>query len=282
MRMKKWILPVVIIFLLPLACNFPLFNPASSNQQVDTSSPEILTLTSTLGTTQNPGVPTATFTLTLLSDTPTPTITITPTVTETPSDPAQALGQTVWNNPLDSGQSFGLGSSGYSDDYTDIYVAGSRMVLTSHLLSPGWKGWRLTDRYLPNFYLEGTFITGNCSGLDSYGLVVRAPDYSSGNGYYFGISCDGRYSLLRWDEYGSVYLVPWTNNLEIKAGSNQNNRIGIMVNGAIYSLYINGKRIQDVNDGSFMTQTKIGVFIAASETVDFSVALDQLNMWQIP
>ncbi len=277
--MKKWIILFIVLLLFVTACNFPLFNPVGP---VQTESPtsETLTLTSTLS--QGPDQATRTVTPSQQSVTATVTETVTPTITVTPSDPAQALGQPVWNNPLDNGQSFGLGSSGYSDDYSSIYVSGSRMILTSHLASAGWKSWRLTDRYLANYYLEGTFMASACSGLDSYGLVYRVPDYSSGFGYYFGISCDGRYSLLRWDSNGSTYIVPWTTNPEINVGSNQTNRIGVMVNGAIYSLYVNGKKLQDVNDGSFMTDTKLGIFIAAFETPDFTVSLDQINQWEIP
>jgi hypothetical protein len=280
--MKKWILAIVLVFLVPLGCNFPLLYPQGSIPTINTNpaTTDTPTMTTTISLTS--AQPTETLTPIFEISTPTPTQTFTPTVTATPSDPAQAFGQPAWNNPLDNGQSFGLGSSGYDDDYTSIHVAAGKMVLTSHLISPGWKGWRLTDRYLANYYLEGTFLTSNCSGLDSYGLVFRIPDYSSGYGYYFGISCDGRYSLLRWDSSGSTYLVPWTDNVLIKGGSDQNNRIGVIVNGANYSLYVNGQKIQDVYDGEFMTQTKIGVFIAAFNTPDLTVALDQLNMWTIP
>jgi hypothetical protein len=281
-RMKKWILAIVLFLLIPTGCNFPLLYPQGSMATSSNNPANIDTLTTTPTAPIVSVQPTETLTPTLEISTATPTQTCTPTITVTPSDPAQAFGQPIWNNPLDNGQSFGLGSSGYDDEYTSIYIAAGKMMLTSHLISPGWKGWRLTDRYLANYYLEGTFLTSNCNGLDSYGLIFRAPDYSSGYGYYFGISCDGRYSLLRWDSAGSTHLVPWTNNSEIKDGSNQSNRIGVTVNGANYSLYVNGQKIQDVSDGEFMTQTKIGVFIAAFNTPDFTVAMDQINMWAIP
>ena len=48
-----------------------------------------------------------------------------------------------------------------------------------------------------NFYLEGTFSTHDCSGSDLYGLVFRATKDNAG--YFFGVTCDGRYNLYARD-----------------------------------------------------------------------------------
>lgn len=277
--MKKRVLTFIVLVLLPVACNFPLFNPAHPASN-GSALPDAATLTATLQPVESTA--TETMTPSLQSITATVTETVTPTVTATSSDPAQLLGQPVLTNRLDSGQAFALGSSGYNDDGTSIYVAGGKMVLTSHLASAGWIGWRVTESHLANYYLEVTFLTGICSGLDNYGLVFRAKDFSSGDGYYLGISCDGRFSLVRLESFYPTYLIAWTNSAEIKAGSDQSNRIGVIVDGARYSLYFNGKLIQEVNDGQYMTQTKIGVFISAYEMPEFTVSLDQIDMWAIP
>jgi len=154
------------------------------------------------------------------------------------------------------------------------------MILTS-LTGSGWKGWRLTDRSQPNFHLEGTFITQSCSGKDGYGLVIRAPDYTSGYGYYFGVTCDGQYSLMRWSEDGEVYLQSWKASPDIIGGSDQTNKLGVSADGTNLRLYANSKLIQEVNDPTFPAETIIGVFVAGLNP-NFIVELDQLDLWKIP
>ena len=62
----------------------------------------------------------------------------------------------------------------------------------------GWMGWSLTFSQKPqNFYLDAVFTPQTCSGADVYGLVFRAPDTESG--YFFGVTCDGRYNLRSRD-----------------------------------------------------------------------------------
>src|SRR5512136_3041771 len=92
---KKRVLPLIVLLLLPMACNFPLFNSAQStpngSTQLDTATP-----TATL----QPGESTATETMmpSLQAITATVTTTATPTVTATSSDPAQMLGLPVLTN----------------------------------------------------------------------------------------------------------------------------------------------------------------------------------------
>ncbi len=211
----------------------------------------------------------------------TPGTTDTPTVTPTQGDPATVYGTAYWSNTLDSGSGFGLSGSGYDDGYTSITIQNGKMVLTS-LSATGWKGWRLTDRGLANYYLEGTFIIPSCAGGDLYGLVFRSPDYSSGFGYYLGLTCDGKYSLQRWDSGGLATLISSTASPLIKSGSGQTNRLGILAKGAALEIFINGESAQAITDGSFLNATIIGVFIAGKDSINFSAQLDDIKMWSVP
>jgi len=72
-------------------------------------------------------------------------------------------------------------------------------------------------------------------------LVVTEAD----RGYLFGISCDGQYSLRKWDGKAGdkgvmTVLVNWTASPSIQAGSNKTNTIGFMAVGDRLILYANG------------------------------------------
>ena len=279
--MKKSIFLLLLVIFLITGCNFPLTKPTVDQSTVATQVAQMLTQT-TIPQSTEPVIAATTVVGTTLAFTGTPTITTTstPTLTATPSDPSKMYGDPFWHNSLDSGSSFGL-TNVYNDGYTEFSISSGKMVLKSLALS-GWPGWRLTDRKIPNYYMEGIFNTQTCSGTDNYGIVFRAPDYDSGFGYYFGITCDGQYSLTRWSAGGEVFLQSWKNSPEINAGSNKTNKIGVSAKGTKFQLFINGKQIQEISDPTFPAETVIGVFIAGVNTPDFTVELDQIDLWQIP
>ena len=155
------------------------------------------------------------------------------------------------------------------------------MTITALGVGPGYLGWRLAPRSPKNFYLEATFTTGSCGGADLYGLVFRAKDYSSGFGYYFEITCDGRYSLSRWDDSGKATILGKSTNAAILPGANKTNHFGVMANNDSLKLYANGKLLQEVKDKTFLSSGYIGPFIAG-QTGGFTVEMDEIAYWQLP
>ena len=137
----------------------------------------------------------------------------------------------------------------------------------------------LTWPVLENFYYEITASPGKCKGQDHYGLVARAPDEN--RTYLFGVSCDGQYSLRKWDGKRMTYLVEWTPSEEINKGANQNNRLGIKADGNTLSLYANGKLLTEKNDNSYK-KGGIGVFISSAETTEFKVRVSEAAYWELP
>jgi hypothetical protein len=142
-------------------------------------------------------------------------------------------------------------------------------------------------RAFSNTYLEAMFKTGACSGLDHYGIILRVPEASEPDqGYLFGVSCDGRYSLRRWN--GEILpkgemkkLVDWTASTAINSGPNQTNRLGIFAVGKRLILYANGKLLTEVEDANYPTGY-FGAFIGQSGTENFSVQLDEMAYWENP
>lgn len=280
--MKKILVVSLIGILFLSSCNFPLLKPTPDQSAVATKVAQALTQTVLPGPlpSQTTSGSTPSATSSSIEATPTITSTSTATITATPSDPSQMYGAPYWHNGMDSGASFGL-STPYNDGYSAFSISGGKMTMTGISLG-GWKGWRLTDRKLANYYMEDIFNVQSCTGMGSYGIVFRSPDYSTGFGYYLGITCDGQYSLMRWSSSGETYIQNWKTSPEIVAGSNQTNKVGVLVKGNDIQIFINGKQVQSISDATFPTQTIIGVFIASMTTPNFTVDVDQIDMWQIP
>jgi hypothetical protein len=279
--MKKRLFPLLMIFWLVIACNFPFSKSGYSPAQVNTQVAEARTATknsSTEAIAPTVDVPTTTPAPTLTPP-PTPTIPPEPTLTSTPLDFSAQLGAPTYSNPMDSGKAFGIDASGYDDGYTRITMENGAMVMKSYSAN-GWRSWRLSDRGMTNFYMEGTFTTHTCAGRDQYGLIFRSPDYATGEGFYFGVSCEGKYALLLSDGTHMQTLIDWTTSDKIKSGSNQTNRLGVLAEGSNLTLYINGEKVDDTTNSTYLTATKVGVYFLALNTPGFTVELDQFNMWQ--
>ena len=209
-----------------------------------------------------------------LQVTPTPTVTEAPTVTSVASDPREKLGKPNWKDSFANGDNWPL----FDDDHVTMKVSNGQLQMSS-TNADKWNSWMLTSQTLANFYLEGTASPGGCSGLDHYGLMVRAPDHNQG--YLYAFSCDGQYSLTKWNGKFSVRLVEWTHSDLIQAGPDKTNRLGIMAQGNKLSLYANGNLLTEVLDSSY-PMGGFGVFIGAVETPGFTVTFDRLEYWVLP
>ncbi len=229
---------------------------------------------------------------------PTPTETVAPTETATaaptatgqptatiaftppPGDPINQLGNPTWVDDMNDGKNWPLGT----DKYTSLDFSNGVMSLTGLTTTDGW---RLTTPLLTNFYLEVTFQTTTCGGDDRYGVFVRVPDATNADrGYLLGFSCDGQYSLRRWNaEIGAkgemINLIDWTKSDAINSGQNQTNRMGLMAVGDRLIVYANGKMLKEADDNMF-SQGYFGVFIGARETENLTVRVDQVRYWDNP
>lgn len=281
--MKKLLTVLSLMLLLLSACNFPLISTSSDQHIIATKVAATLFAAQTAVQpspqpvfTELPTIPTDVPTLT-----PESTATTTPTTTLTApgTNPSLGLGSPDFSDTFTTGTSFGL-TSPYQDDAIIIKVENGAMVFKSLAIKSG-KRWRLTSRNPQNLYLEGTFKTESCSGTDQYGLVFRAPTYSDGIGYYFGVTCNGQYYFLRWDNAGSTTLVSSTPEAGILTGSNQVNRLGVMATGDTFRLYINGYLVKELSDNGLPDKGYIGAFASAFENPNFTVLLEEISLWTL-
>lgn len=209
------------------------------------------------------------------------TATATATATPPAGDPKLLLGSAGWVDNMDNGDYWPTGS----DLYTSIDWRNGEMVLQAE---SDIDGWRLSFPTLRNFYLEMIVKPGDCSGSDHYGLIARVPEPSKADqGYLFGLTCDGRYSLRRWNgRVGSkgemAWLVNWTSSETIQSGSNQTNRLGLLAQNSRLVLYINGVKVDQVDDNTFTGEGGFGVFVGQDNTEDFTIYVDQISYWVDP
>lgn len=269
--MKKTLI-LTGIFSLLLACNFiSAANPAHKGTVATqvaeqlTASP-LITATDTpdLAGTSTAAAPTATETAT-----PTPTITETPTLS--PDDPRTRLGNPEWKETFEKSNQNFLQSE---DDQRRFTYDNGSLAMTAKNAN-GWMNWSMSYPKPKNFYLEATFKTETCSGADHYGLMFRAPDFN--DGYFLGISCDGKFSLRIYSQKGM--LIPWTPNPAIHAGPNQVNRIGILAQNDRYAFYANGVLLQQTLESTFLDAGLFGAYIASINTPNFTVRMDEIDLW---
>ncbi len=183
------------------------------------------------------------------------------------------LGEPTWRDSFASGANWYL----VSTDDTIFKVEDGQMVLEA--INTGTiDEWGLSSRpKLRNFYLEVIAKTGaSCSGLDRYGVLVRAPD--SSQGYVYGFSCGGSFRIYKWDGETYTGLKAWTSSPYILAGPNQTNRLGIRVEGDKFKLYANGNMMAEVSDSTY-DEGRIGLFIGSQNTENFKVFLDEVAYW---
>jgi hypothetical protein len=214
---------------------------------------------------------------------PAPTETLLPTATpaqaSTPTgppagDPRNTLGNPTWREDFETGARWAL----FSDDHTSLEVKDGQLEMVA--FNPDfWNGWAFANTQAQDFYLEMTAVSQNCSGLDRYGLIFRAPAYNQG--YLVGLSCDGQFSLWIWNSQTEIRLINWTPSSSILKGEGQANRLGVRAEGSTISLYANGVLLAELDDRTY-TEGRFGVFVGAAATSNYTVEVSELSYWELP
>jgi hypothetical protein len=205
---------------------------------------------------------------------PTPVATLTPRVdTDIPT------GNPDWVDNFDSKANW----SPYSDDAVDFVIEDGMAVMTAPEANNTYR-FMLSWPDLSDAYLQGTFKTASaCTGKDRYGLVVRTSKEGGAyvNYYIFGVSCDGSYYLSASDSEGQTPLKDWTADAAIHAEANQQNILGIRMEGDRLVLFANGERLAELTDDTY-DEGKFGLFVGSSNTPDFTVQVSEVAYWDLP
>jgi hypothetical protein len=217
----------------------------------------------------------------------------TPEATEEPSatatldvpdtDPILKLGDPTSTDPFDSYQKWVWPTD--SDDYIAIAFKDGYMQMTGLTTMAGWRLPLISQQ--TNSYVELTVNSAACSGKDSYGIIFRVPVFKEPTqGYLYEVTCDGYLRLWKWD--GNVkpngkaeILINWKESPEVNTGANQVNRLGVMMVGNQFTIYMNGVAQGSVSDSSFKAGF-FGTFVRSVTTSKYMVKFDEMKYWENP
>ncbi|MEA3439633.1 MAG: hypothetical protein U9R58_05060 [Chloroflexota bacterium] len=196
--------------------------------------------------------------------------------TEPTEEPlSQTLGPPTWSDDTDTGANWYMV---HTDNVRFSMQDG--MLEMKVLKAGGYEEWGMaTVPHLGDFYLEVEFDTGDqCSGLDRYGVIIRAPEPNKG--YIFEFSCDGHYRFYKWDGSNYISMLEWTSAAAINPGSNQTNRLGVSATGEVFKLYANDKYLNEAADGEY-DSGKFGLLVGSANTDNLKVYVDAASYWLI-
>ena len=215
--------------------------------------------------------------------------TATPTLPPTPQgeafDPTGTYGAPTFMDPMNSG-SYGNWKSNDKLPNTEllqISLEGDNMYVTGK--KPGFSTWYFSWPTLTDFYMQMEVKTGECSGKDEYGLIVRGPAHGAGvsYGYIVAFTCDGYYRLTRLDSadpYSVTDLVSSTKSSAITTGADQKNVIAIRAVGKKLTIFANGYQLAEISDATF-PKGRYGLFVRGVETINYTYHPVQIVYWDL-
>jgi hypothetical protein len=233
------------------------------------------TPTSTLQTTESPES---------TQESPTPKPTKTPGDWQPPDFP-----------PFDPVSAFGY--SRYIEDFQDetpwkdyygnmenerialVIEDGNMQVTGKHSY---FRTWWFGGFELGDFYLEMDVNSGDCTFDDTYGVIVRGEP--SDHGYAFVFNCGGEVAAWRIDSVLDPYveheILGWTPTELIRTGVNQDNKLGVMMEGSEITIYANRYFFTTLYDDTY-DWGQYGVFVMAGEDDNYTYTIDQIQVWDV-
>ena len=191
------------------------------------------------------------------TETPVPPITAAIPTAQPGAAPNEIFGEAKITDTFDRGSSgFGL-SAGLNDDENIRIVALNNRLSLEPKKSNGWISWRLRPPVISEGAAEMEFSIITCARGDRTGIMMRAKDYNSGNGYYFSLSCEGTLSILR----DSVVLNTADARSAFKNNSGDINVLSAIVQGNTLTAMLNGESLLTVQDDTY-TEGFSGFFTA--------------------
>ena len=151
---------------------------------------------------------------------------------------------------------FGINAGLNEDEGVRIIALNNRISLEPKK-NNGWLNWRLRPPAVRDGAAEMEFSITTCARGDRTGLIMHAPDYSSGHGYYFSLACEGTVSILRDSEIlGSADA-----QTMFKNNSGDTNTLTAVARGNTLTLLLNGEAVLSAEDSTY-TEGYSGFFTA--------------------
>ncbi|MFN8486347.1 MAG: trypsin-like peptidase domain-containing protein [Caldilineaceae bacterium] len=164
----------------------------------------------------------------------------------------------------------------------------SASVTTSHTFSEQgldtavkpahWMGWSLAYITVKDFLLDTAVKTINGPDDLEYGVLFRY--VNADNYYFFAISSQGSYRLSKLVDGESEELIGWTDTSIIHPGKGAVNQLGVLAEGAHFSLLINEQVVAQMDDDSF-TSGQVALVAGNFDQPNAHVVFDHLTVWKV-
>lgn len=204
-----------------------------------------------------------------------------------PFDPVKEYGNPTFSDDMKGGNidDWTNPSTGLLPDNSFIRITMDNQEFLVTGKQAAFSTWYFTWHELEDFYLQATFETGDCTGKDAYGLIVRGPEHLAGEafGYVVAFSCDGYlwiYRLDSADPYTTTDLVSWTRSEHIVTGADKVNVMGIKAIGDKLTIYANGHQIAEVTDDNY-GDGRYGIFVRPELTANYTYRVVEMSYWDL-
>lgn len=190
-------------------------------------------------------------------ETPAPVMTASQSMSILETNPVILFGEAKNIDKFERGSSgFGI-NAGLNDDEGLRIIALNNRVSLEPKKNNGWLSWRLRPPAVRDGAAEMEFSISTCARGDRTGLIMHAPDYSSGHGYYFSLACEGTVSILK----DSDILGTADGQALFKNNSGDTNTLTAVIRGNKLTALLNGEAVLSVEDSTY-TEGFSGFFTA--------------------
>ncbi|GJM42071.1 MAG: hypothetical protein DHS20C20_23530 [Ardenticatenaceae bacterium] len=136
--------------------------------------------------------------------------------------------------------------------------------------------WGFSEEKYEDVVLETAVRQLSSEQNNAYGLVCRANNADSRNGYHFLISGDGLISIRRVERGLSSPIVDWTPHNAVRQGGRANLLRAICA-GEYLALYVNNQLVGEGEDGRF-SSGHVGFSASGSEDGSVQVTFSNLTI----
>lgn len=136
--------------------------------------------------------------------------------------------------------------------------------------------WGFSEASYEDVVLETAVRQLSSEQNNAYGLVCRASNPDSRNGYHFLISGDGLVTIRRVERNLSSPIVDWAPHSAVRQGT-RTNRLRAICAGDYLALYVNNQLVAEGEDGRF-TDGFVGFAASGSEEGSVQVTFTNLTI----
>ena len=176
-----------------------------------------------------------------------PTATPTPEPVFSGTKMTNLFGDPAVTDNFERGSSgFGI-NAGLNDDETMRIIALNNRLSLEPKKNNGWITWRLRPPVMADGAAEMEFSVTTCARGDRTGILMHAPDYTSGHGYYFTLACEGIVSILRDSTVLASAEVPHL----FRNTSGETNVMTAVIIGNTLTAMLNGETAVSIQDDTY-------------------------------